>query len=171
MLKYGPPTRTANRSFPTGKRTRRKYNSQRPCAELFLASLLERALKVVHDSANPVLETVAASIHGVGRLGNIPVLAGDTLKDLGLSRLRLLAVLIELEDKFAIEFPTDAIEGFRKVGDITFYIHSREMAAYNPAADERPAAASHPIGPRPSNRDRPLRVCVRVFGRALGLAA
>jgi acyl carrier protein len=132
---------------------------------------LERALKVVHDSASPILETVAVSIHGVGRLGNIPVLASDTLKDLGLSRRRLLAVLIELEDKFAIEFPTNAIEGFQKVGDITFYIHSHEMAPYNDAADERPAAASHPIGQRPSDRDRLLRVCARVFGRALGLAA
>jgi acyl carrier protein len=95
---------------------------------------------MVPDQANSILETVAASIQGTGGLRDIPVQAGDTLKDLDLSRLQLLAVLIELEDKFAIEFTPDAIDGFRSVGDITFYIHTRELAPYDDVADERPAA-------------------------------
>src|SRR5260370_29484666 len=116
---------------------------------------------MVPDSASPILETVAASIHGAGGLGDIPVLAGDNLRDLGLSRLRLLAVFIELEDKFAIEFPADAIDCFRIVSDIAFYIHSHEMTPYDDAADESPAAASHPIEQRPSARDRLHWVCAR----------
>jgi acyl carrier protein len=105
---------------------------------------------MVPDSASPILETVAASIEDA--VGDIPVLAGDNLKDLGLSRLQLLAVLIELEDKFAIEFPSDAIDRFRIVGDIAFYIQSHEP--YDDDAAELPATASHPIELRPSARDR-----------------
>jgi hypothetical protein len=78
-------------------------------------------------------------------------------------------VFIELEDKFAIEFPADAIDCFRIVGDIAFYIHSHEMTPYDDAADELPATASHPIEQRPSARDRLHRVCARAFDRALGL--
>jgi acyl carrier protein len=98
---------------------------------------------MVPDQANSILETVAASIQGTGGLRDIPVQAGDTLKDLDLSRLRLLAVLIDLEDKFAIEFTPDATDGFRSVGDITFYIHTRALAPYDDVADERPAATCH----------------------------
>ena len=82
---------------------------------------------MVPDSENPILETVFAAIHGAGWLGDIPVRAGDNLKDLGLSRLRLLATLIELEDKFDIEFPADAVNCFRIVGDIAVYIQSHAM--------------------------------------------
>jgi hypothetical protein len=49
---------------------------------------------MVPDNETPILEMVFAAIHGAGWLGEIPVLAGDNLKDLGLSRLRLLATLI-----------------------------------------------------------------------------
>jgi acyl carrier protein len=82
---------------------------------------------MVPDSENPILETVFAATRGAGWLGNIQVLAGDNLKDLGLSRLRLLATLIELEDKFDIEFPADAVDCFRIVGDIAAYIQSHAM--------------------------------------------
>jgi acyl carrier protein len=119
---------------------------------------------MVPDSASLILETVAASIEDAAGLGEIPVLAGDNLKDLGLSRLRLLAVFIELEDKFAIEFPSDAIDCFRVVGDVALYIQSHEVTPYDDTADELPAAASHPIDPRPSARDRvhPIGACARV---------
>jgi acyl carrier protein len=78
---------------------------------------------MVPDSENPILETIVTEIRSAGRLGDMPVLAGDNFKDLGLSRLRLLATLVELEDKFDIEFPTDAVNCFRIVGDIVVYIH------------------------------------------------
>lgn len=96
---------------------------------------------MIHDGANAIFETVVASIHGAGRLSEGPVYAGDRLKDLGLSRLWLLAVLIELEDKFGIEFPPDVVDGFRSVGDITFYIRAREMTPYDDVADEYESAA------------------------------
>ena len=96
---------------------------------------------MIRDNANAILETVAASIHGIGRSGDSPVRAGDRLKDLGLSRLWLLAVLIDLEDKFGIEFPPDVVDGFRSVGDITFYIHAREMTPYDDVSDEYDIAA------------------------------
>jgi acyl carrier protein len=108
---------------------------------------------MVPDSASAILQTVAASIEDAGGLGITRVLAGDGLKDLGLSRLRLLAVLIELEDKFAIEFPSDAVDRFRIVGDIAFYIRSHEMTPYDGSA-ELPATATYPIEPRPSARNR-----------------
>jgi hypothetical protein len=84
----------------------------------------------------------------------MPTLAGDKLKDLGLSHLRLLGVLIELEDKFAIEFPSDAIDIFRIVGDIASYIQSHEMTRYDDAADELPTTANRPTERPPSPRDR-----------------
>jgi acyl carrier protein len=95
---------------------------------------------MIRDSANAIFETVAASIHSIGRSGDSPVRAGDRLKDLGLSRLWLLAVLIELEDKFAIEFPPHVVDGFHSVGDITSYIRAREMTPYDDA-DEYDIAA------------------------------
>jgi acyl carrier protein len=120
---------------------------------------------MVHDSVSLILETIAASMCSVGRLGNTQVLAGDTLKDLGLSRLRLLAVLIDLEDKFAIEFPADAIDGLRNVDDLTFYIHSHATTPYDDAADEQPVASCHPIERRLSICDCVHWVCAQAFPR------
>jgi acyl carrier protein len=95
---------------------------------------------MIRDSA-AIHETVAASIHAIGRSGDRPVRAGDRLRDLGLTRLWLLAVLIELEDKFAIEFPPDAIDGFGSVGDITCYIRTHRMAPHGDSVDQYPIAA------------------------------
>jgi acyl carrier protein len=122
------------------------------------------------DGENPILETVFVAIHGAGWLGDTPVLAGDNLKDLGLSRLRLLATLIELEDKFDIEFPADAVNCFRIVGDIAVYIRSHAMMPYDDDADERPAAASHPTERRPPARHRLHQRCARAFCRVFGVA-
>jgi acyl carrier protein len=96
---------------------------------------------MIRHTASAIFESVVASIHGTGGLGEGPVHAGDRLKDLGLSRLWLLAVLIELEDKFGIEFPPHVVDGFRSVGDITFYIHAREMTPYDDVADKYALAA------------------------------
>jgi acyl carrier protein len=125
---------------------------------------------MVPDNETPILEIVFATIHGAGRLGEIPVHAGDNFNDLGLSRLRLLATLIELEDKFDIEFPADAVNCFRIVGDIAVYLQSHAMMPYDDDADERPAAASHPIERRPSARDYLHQLCARAFCRVFGVA-
>jgi acyl carrier protein len=125
---------------------------------------------MVPDNETPILEMVFAAIHGAGWLGEIPVLAGDNLKDLGLSRLRLLATLIELEDKFDIEFPADAVNCFRIVGDIAAYIQSHAMMLYDDDAGERPAAASHPIERRPPGRDHLHQLCARAFCRVFRVA-
>ena len=109
---------------------------------------------MVPYSASFIRETVTVSMHGVGHVGNMQVSAGDTLEDLGLTRLRLLAVLIDLEDKFAIEFPADAIDGFRNVDDVTFYIQSHAMTPDDVAADRQAVATCHSIDPRQSIRDR-----------------
>jgi acyl carrier protein len=87
---------------------------------------------MVPDREHPILEIVCAAINGAGWLGNISVLASDNLKDLGLSRLRLLATLIELEDEFDIEFPTH-VDCFRTVGDIAVYIQSHATILYDDA--------------------------------------
>jgi acyl carrier protein len=125
---------------------------------------------MVFDSNNPVLEPVFTAIHGAAGLGDIPVLAGNNLKDLGLSRLRLIALLIDLEDKFDIEFPDDAVSRFRIVGDIALYIQSHAMMLYDDA-DARPAAASHPIERRPAAHHRLYQLCARAFCRMFGVAA
>jgi len=124
---------------------------------------------MVTDSGYPIPETVFAAIHGAAGLGDNPVFAGDKLKDLGLSRLQLLAALIELEDKFAVEFPADAVNCFRIVGDIAVYIQTHEMIAHDDE-DERPGAASHPIERRPFTRDRLHQLCARTFCRVFGVA-
>jgi hypothetical protein len=127
------------------------------------------ARTMVFECANPVLETVATSVHRAGRLGD-PVLAGDNLTDLGLSRLRLLGVLIELEDKYDIEFPTEAIDNFLVVSDIALYIQSRQMMPYDDNdATERTVLTTHPIDRRRFAHGRARRVCVHVLDFALGL--
>ena len=125
---------------------------------------------MVPDSDNPILETVFAAIQGAGGLGDIPVIAGDSLKELGLSRLRLLATLIELEDKFDIEFPADAVNCFRFVGDLAFYIQSHAMMPYD-GAGECPAAASRQIEQHPPALDHLHQLCARAFCRVFGIAA
>jgi hypothetical protein len=127
------------------------------------------ARTMVIECASPVLETVARSVHRAGRLGD-PVLAGDNLTDLGLSRLRLLGVLIELEDKYDIEFPTEAIDNFLVVSDIALYIQSRQMMPYDDNdATERTVLTTHPIDRRRFAHGRARRVCVHVLDFALGL--
>ncbi len=123
---------------------------------------------MVPDSDAAILEPVFAALHDPGRVGDIPLLAGDNLKELGLSRLRLLATLIELEDRFDIEFPPDAVDCFRIVGDIAVYIQSHAMPLDNGGADERPASARPQIE-QPSPASDPLhpfwaRLLRRVFG-------
>ena len=121
---------------------------------------------MVPDKTSFILETVAASIGDAVGLDDTRALASDNLKDLGLSRLRLLAVCIELEGKFAIEFPSDAIDSFRAVDDVALYIQSHEMTPYD-EADEFAAATSHSIEPRSSIRDRLHSVRARVrIGRS-----
>src|ERR1700726_419409 len=107
---------------------------------------------MVPDNTSFILETVAASIGDAVGLDDTPARASDNLKDLGLSRLRLLAVCIELEGKFALEFPSDAIDSFELVDDVALYIQSHEMTPYD-EADEFAAATSHSIEPRSSIRD------------------
>ena len=123
---------------------------------------------MVPDSERLILGTVFAEIHDAGRLGDVSILASDNLKDLGLSRLRLLALLIELEDKFDIEFPHDAVDSFRIVTDIAVYIQSHAMMPYD-APDKRPAVASPPIGRHPPARGRLRQFCGRAFCHILKL--
>ncbi len=123
---------------------------------------------MVPDSENFILETVFAAIRGAGWLGDRLVCAGDNLTGLGLSRLRLLAALIELEDKFDIEFPADAVDCFRMVGDIAAYIQSHAVMPCDDAA-KRPTAASPPVA-RPSVSIRLHQLWARAFSRISGRA-
>jgi acyl carrier protein len=116
---------------------------------------------MVPDNTSFIFETVTASIGDAVGLDDTPARASDNLKDLGLSRLRLLAVCIDLEDKFALEFSSDAIDSFEFVNDVALYIQSREMTPYD-EADEFSAATSCSIEPRSSIRDRLRSVRARV---------
>jgi acyl carrier protein len=124
---------------------------------------------MLNNDLDLVLEKVAESIRGVGLPDDRPVRAGDDLKNLGLSRLRLLAALIELEEKFGMEFPSDTIDGFRIVGDLALYIQAHEMAPDDDVADEFQATVSQPIERRLSARDCLNWICARTFGRAPGM--
>ena len=125
-------------------------------------------MKIIPDVENPILEAICVAIHGVTRLDDTRLLVGDSLKELGLSRLRLLAVLIELEDRFDIEFPEDAASGFRIVHDIAAYIQSHAMLPYG-RADERRAAPGHAIE-RPPARARLQQFWSRALCRVLAIA-
>jgi acyl carrier protein len=124
---------------------------------------------MLSNNLDLVLEKVTESIRGAGLSDDRPVRAGDDLENLGLSRLRLLAALIELEEKFGIEFPSDAIDGFRIVGDLALYIQAHEMAPYDDAGDEFRATVSQPIERRLSARDCLNWICARTFGRVPGM--
>ena len=125
---------------------------------------------MVSDNTGSILKSLAASIRAAGGLGDIAVLPGDSLRELGLSRLRLLAVLIELEDIFAVEFSPEATDRFRCADDIVLYIQSYGVVpCYD--ADDEPRAAVRQIVRHHSARDRVQSICARVFGRRFGLAA
>src|ERR1700759_1813930 len=100
-----------------------------------------RGFGVIPDGTSAILEVVAASFERARGMRGVPILASDKLSELGLSHLRLLGVLIALEDKFSVEFPPDAIASFRNVGDVASYIESHEMTRDDDAADEQPTSA------------------------------
>jgi acyl carrier protein len=125
--------------------------------------------QMLDNNLDLVLEEVSASIRGAGWRDDSPVLASDAIEDLGLSRLRLLAALIELEEKFGIELPSDAIDGFRIVGDIALYIQAHEMTPYDDTADEFGATVGQPMERRLSARDCLNWICARTFGRIPGM--
>jgi acyl carrier protein len=94
----------------------------------------EPAIAMIPPSTNAIFETVVTTIRATGRLPETQVIAADRLKDLGLGRLWLLAALIELEDVFGIEFPTDVVSRLRTVGDITHYIRAHGTLPYDDTA-------------------------------------
>jgi hypothetical protein len=101
---------------------------------------LHRAVKaggdMIADRAGFILEGIAISLRRAAGRPDLQVRVGDQLDGFGLSRLRLLAALIELEEAFAVEFPPDTVEGFRLVGDLAFYIQAHGMAPYDDTAQE-----------------------------------
>jgi acyl carrier protein len=44
--------------------------------------------------------------------------ANATLKNLGLDSLDVVEMCLDLEDKYGIQFTTDELSGFKKVGDL-----------------------------------------------------
>jgi hypothetical protein len=123
---------------------------------------------MVPDSEKFIRKAVCAAIRGAGWLGDRPVVAGSNLKELGLSRLQLFATLIELEDKFDIEFPAD-VGCFRLVDDIAAYIQSHAMILHD-GADKRPEATKPGIEWRSFVGNRLRQLCARAFARVSRLA-
>jgi hypothetical protein len=117
------------------------------------------------DRASVIQQKVAASISHAGRLQRA-ISVGDCLADLGMTRIGLFAVLIELEDEFGVEFPDDPHDCFQFVGDIGFYIHARALAPYDDvtADDEIPPARS--AASRQHAWTRGLAACVSALGNA-----
>jgi hypothetical protein len=126
---------------------------------------------MVPDSVERILKSLAAAIRAAGGRGDIAILPGDSLRDLGLSRLRLLAVLIELEDIFAVEFSPEATDRFRCAGDIVLYIQCFGVMPCDDMEDEPQASVSQTIVRHRPARGRVRLICARVFGRRFGLAA
>lgn len=137
-----------------------------------MCNLVEAVARgTVTDRASFILDEIAASIRCASGFPDARVGAGDALDQFGLGRLRLLGMLIELEDKFFIELPVDAIDRFRRVGDIAFYIQSHEIAPNDDAQAERVAV---PTNWGRSARERLHRAYARVFAnpfKSAGLTA
>lgn len=140
------------------------------CAEM--SKLVEMVARgAVTDRASDILEGIVASIRRASGLSDARIDAGDMLDQFRMGRLRLLGVLIELEDEFCIEFPVDAVDRFRRVGDIALYIQSHEMAP----EDDVPAEWTSALTIwRRSARDLLHRAFVCVFSnpfKSAGLAS
>jgi acyl carrier protein len=137
-----------------------------------MSNLVEMVARgAVPDRASHILEGIVASIHRANGLSDARIDADDALDQFRMGRLQLLGVLIELEDEFYIEFPVDAVDRFRRVGDIALYIQSHEMAP----DDDVPAecASALTIWGR-SARNLLHQACVRVFSnpfKSAGLAS
>jgi acyl carrier protein len=123
------------------------------------------------DRDRSILETVFAALRGAGWVGDVPVLAGDSLKDLGLSRLRLLAALIELEDSYDIEFPADSVDRFRIVRDIAAYIQAHALTVHDEPIKRPVAANTAPNARVTSVGDRLRQFCARAFRRNVAVPA
>src|SRR5215831_569846 len=117
------------------------------------------------DRASVIQQKVAASISRAGRLPTA-VSVGDRLVDLGMTRIGLLAVLIELEDEFGVEFPDDPQNGFRYVGDIGFYIHARALAPYDDVVADDDVVPARSTASWQHAWTRSLAACVHTLGNA-----
>lgn len=53
----------------------------------------------------------------------------DFKEDLGIDSLDIFEIIMELEEEYSIEIPTEDLEGIKKVADLVDYIDSRISSA------------------------------------------
>ena len=81
------------------------------------------------DPTNAITSKVVAAIRETLFLHTAPI-AGETrlVEDLGVDSLDLVEAMIDLEEEFGIEFPTDAAERLRTVGNVVAFLRGDTAA-------------------------------------------
>jgi acyl carrier protein len=82
-------------------------------------------------SSPDVTTAIAEAIRGVSAKARGMMITPDSLllEDLALDSLDLVAVIIELQDRFAIEIDPDEIPSLRTVGDLAASLHRHVRSA------------------------------------------
>jgi len=52
-------------------------------------------------------------------------ISSEFKEDLGIDSLDIFEIIMELEEQYAVEIPTEDLDGIKKVGDLVEYIDSR----------------------------------------------
>jgi len=81
---------------------------------------MESTISPAVPSSPDVMTIIAEAIRGVSAKARGMTLSPDSLllEDLALDSLDLVAVIVELQDRFAIEIDPDEIPALRTVGDL-----------------------------------------------------
>ena len=83
-------------------------------------------IKELFDSAQKIFEKVKQII--VDELGKDPgsiTKDADLKKDLGITSLEMIGMVMEFEDTFDVEISEDGLEKIKTVGDIVDYIEEK----------------------------------------------
>lgn len=62
------------------------------------------------------------------KIAGEPLAEHRLIDDLGVDSSRLIEVILELEDRFGIEIPDSATDGFRTLGDMVTYVTEKQTA-------------------------------------------
>lgn len=81
------------------------------------------------DSTGSITSMVIAAIRESLFLPTTPI-GGATrlIEDLGVDSLDLIDAFIDLEEDFGVEFPSDATERFRTVGNVVAFLRGGALA-------------------------------------------
>jgi acyl carrier protein len=79
---------------------------------------------MMHHAANDIEAGVIDVLKNVSRRPIEPTLENDLIADLGFDSLQLLEVVAELEDRFDLSIPSDAVPSTRTVAEIVTQVRA-----------------------------------------------